>query len=262
MAPDDAEPTSEQAAQGGQEGEGPSNAWDISKPCDDVQHPYQAEVCQQARVADASESTARLARLIMLIGFAALLILLIMLWPLIAAALAARRAASNNATQTHPATALESPNNEAAQRAYVDVDSLEFVETAEADGVVKAKITFRNSGHTPALKLETSADIEVVDTLDDERLPIRPVPEDMALASSRARLGRDGIATAIVQCGSTPKLADQVTNGESVILVWGAVRYDDIFGRRHRTVFQFFCDAQTLATGEMFRPMERDDEVA
>lgn len=236
-------------------------AWDVEKPCENVQHPYQADVCQQSRAADASESTARLTRLIMLIGLVALLILLLMLWPLITAALAARRAADASPTPARLTSAPSSTDREAELRAYVDVDSLEFVETPENDGVVKVKITLRNSGQTPAFKVETLAKMEVVDIADEEALPIRPVPDEVAVTSLRPRVGRDGTSTLIVQCESTPKLADSVTNGEATILVWGAAGYYDVFDRRRRTIFQYFCNAETLETGEMFRPMERGDEV-
>ncbi len=258
-APNETGSASEQAAQSGETAEEPSSAWNISNPCDNVQHPFQAEVCQQARVADASESTARLSRLIMLIGLAGVSLLLLMLWPIIAAARAAGRAASNSSAEAPQTLMPNSAERRAEVRAYVDVESLEFVDTPEDDGVVKVKITFRNSGQTPAFKFEDAIEMEVVDNSDEEPLPTRSVPDDMAGTSSRARLGRDATATAIVQCDSTPNLADSVTKGEAVILVWGAVGYDDIFDRRHQTIFQYFCDAETLETGEMFRPMERDD---
>lgn len=261
-APDAAEAPAEQAEPSGADSEEPAAAWDISKPCDNVQHPYQADVCQQSRAAAASESTAKLARLIMLIGVVALVILLAMLWPIITAALAARRAAEGaGATPARLTPAPRSADREAELRAYVDVDSLEFVETPEADGVVKVKLILRNSGQTPAFKLETLAEMEVVDIADEDDLPVRPVPDESALASSRPRVGRDGSTAVIVQCDSTPKLAERVTNGEATILVWGAAGYYDVFDRRRRTIFQYFCNAETLETGEMFRPMERGDEI-
>ncbi|WP_141701961.1 hypothetical protein [Methyloceanibacter stevinii] len=253
-APDDAEAATEPTEQASEEAEEPTAAWDISKPCANVQHPYQADVCQQSRAADASESTARLTRLIMLIGLVALVILLLMLWPIITAALAARRAAEGGAAPARLTPAPRTGDHEAELRAYVDVDSLEFVETPEADGIVKVKVTFRNSGHTPAFKLETLAEMEVVDIADEADLPVKAVPDDSAPASSRPRVGRDGTTTLIVQCASTPKLADRVTNGEATILVWGAAGYYDVFDRRRRTIFQYFCNAETLDTGEMFRP--------
>lgn len=274
-APDGGEPASEQAELGGEspdsdstDSEAPADEakpetgpWDVSEPCANVQHPYQAEVCQQSRAAAASEATARLTRLVMLIGLLALLILLLMLWPVITAALAARRAAEGSAAPVRLSSSPRSADREAELRAYVDVDSLEFIETPDADGTVKVKITYRNSGQTPAFKLESLAEMEVVDIADEDDLPIRPVPDDGPLAPSRPRLGRDGTATAIVQCDAGPNLADRVTNGKATILVWGAAGYYDVFDRRRRTIFQYFCNAETLDTGEMFRPVVRGDET-
>lgn len=273
-APDAEEAAAEQAAPGGEatddgesgeaaaeEAEPAAGPWNVSEPCANVQHPYQADVCQQARAAEASESTARLTRLLMLIGLLALLVLLLMLVPVIMAALAARRAAEGSVSPVRLSSPSESTDREAELRAYVDVDSLEFIETPEADGIVKVKIAYRNSGQTPAFKLESLTEMEVVDIAEDEDLPIRPVPDDGPLAPSRPRLGRDGTATVIIQCDTGPKLADRVTNGEATILVWGAAGYYDVFDRRRRTIFQYFCNAETLETGEMFRPMVRGDEV-
>lgn len=236
-------------------------AWDIAAPCENVQHPYQAEVCQQWRAAQASESTARLTRLLMLIGLLALLLLLLLLVPVIMAAMAARRAADGGAAPVRLSPSPDTADREAELRAYVDVDSLEFIETPEAEGVVKVKVTFRNSGQTPAFKLDTLAEMAVVDIADEDDLPVRAVPDESPLAPARPRLGRDATATVIVQCESSPKLADRVTNGEATILVWGAAGYYDAFDRRRRTTFQYFCNAETLDTGEMFRPMVRGDEL-
>ena len=273
-APDTDEATTEQAAPGGEtsddgesgeaaaaEAEPAAGPWNVSEPCANVQHPYQADVCQQARAAEASESTVRLTRLLMLIGLLGLSVLLLMLVPVIMGALAARRAAKGSAAPMRLSSPSSSADREAELRAYVDVDSLEFIETPEVDGIVKVKITYRNSGQTPAFQLESLTEMEVVDIADDEGLPVRPVPDDGPLAPSRPRLGRDGTATVIIQCDTGPKLADRVTNGEATILVWGAAGYYDVFDRRRRTIFQYFCNAETLETGEMFRPMVRGDEV-
>ena len=189
-APDTEEATTEQAAPGGEtsdDGESSEAAaaeaapaagpWNVSEPCANVQHPYQADVCQQARAAEASESTARLTRLLMLIGLLALLVLLLMLVPVIMAALAARRAAACSASPVRLSSPSSSADREAELRAYVDVDSLEFIETPEVDGIVKVKITYRNSGQTPAFKVESLTEMEVVDIADDEDLSLIHISE-------------------------------------------------------------------------------------
>lgn len=240
------------------EADAPAGPWDMAAPCENAQHPYQADLCVQWRAAQAAERTAALTRLLMLIGFVALLLLLAMLIPLIMAARAARRAAQGGSSAAP--LAPRAADRDAELRAYVDVDTLEFVETPDADGVVKVKITLRNSGQTPAFKLESVADIEIRDISNEELLPILPLPEDSSLVPVRSRLGRDATATVIVSCESTPTLAERVTGGEATILVWGAVGYFDVFDRRRRTVFQYLCNAETLDTGQMFKPMVRGDE--
>jgi len=236
--------------------------WDISKPCENYQHPYEADLCQQWRTAEAAEQAAAasernlgLTRLLMLIGALATLLLLLMFIPLLMAALAARRAARGGA----PFAAGGDASREEELRAYVDVDKIEFIETPESEGIVKAKITFRNAGNTPAFKIRSAAHVGIRDVKDEDLLPVMPLP-DRARNAPRARLGRDATMTDIVQCDSTSSLADRVMNGDATILVWGFVEYFDVFDRRRKTGFQYLCNAETLDTGQIFKPMVRGDE--
>jgi hypothetical protein len=90
-------PAAEEAASGEPAAPAP---WDISKPCENYQHPYEADLCQQWRTAEAAEKTAAasarnlgLSRLLMLFGPLATLLMLLMYIPIFMAAMAARRAA-------------------------------------------------------------------------------------------------------------------------------------------------------------------------
>jgi hypothetical protein len=235
--------------------------WDVSKPCDNVQHPYQADLCQQWRAAQAAEATATatertagLARLLTLLGMVATLLLLLMFVPLLMAVRAARKAARG----PEPAPAADETREEEL-RAYVDVDKLEFIETPESEGIVKVKVTFRNTGQTPAFKTKSITQIGIRDVSDEDLVPEMPLP-DRAKDSARLRLGRDATAVDVVECDSTPSLADRVINGDASIVVWGFAEYMDVFDRRRRTAFQYLCNADTLDSGEIFKPMARGDE--
>jgi hypothetical protein len=237
--------------------------WNVSEPCENYQHPYQADLCQQWRTAEAAEKTAAasernlgLSRLLMLIGALATLLLLLMFVPLIMAALAARRAARGGA----PVSARNDATREEELRAYVDVDKLEFIETPESEGVVKVKITLRNTGQTPAFKIKSAAQVGIRDVSDEDMLPVMPLPERSSLDAARPRLGRNATAANIVQCDSTSSLADRVMSGDATILVWGFAEYMDVFDRRRKTAFQYLCNADTLDTGLVFKPMVRGDE--
>ena len=238
LAPEPSEPADVEAVPPevqSEEPEGESPARGMFRiPCENVQHPYQAELCQQWRTARAAEETARasrrtlaLSRLLMLIGAVATALLLLMFIPLLAAAFAARRAASRRAARHRRRKAVKRRE----LRAYVDVDRLEFIETPESEGVVKVRIDLRNSGQTPALRLKSAAEVGVRDVADEDLLPVMTLPGRSSLDPARPRLGRDAIATQIVSCESPPKLADRVTNGEATILVWGFVEYSDVFDR-------------------------------
>jgi len=244
-----------------------SKAWDIAKPCDNVQHPYQSDLCQQWRAAEAAEKTAvasehtlGLTRLLMLLGAVATLLLILMFIPLFMAAFGARRAA-RNAGGGGGSMPVADRDREEELRAYVDVDKLEFIETPESEGIVKVKVTFRNSGQTPAFKIRSATQVGIRDVADEDLVPTMPLP-DRAKSATRPRLGRDATIVDIAQCGSTPSLADRVMNGDATIVAWGFVEYMDMFDRKRRTNFQYLCNAGTLDTGEIFKPMTRGDEEA
>ncbi len=167
-----------------------------------------------------------------------------------------------NAVGISPAShgAQELGAQESEVRAYVDVDSIEFIETSESEGIVKVKVTLRNTGQTPTFKLQPMAEGGIRDISDEDLLPTMPLPEPTSFDPVRPRLGRDGTNVEIVMCESPPKLADRVTNGDATILVWGVAEYRDVFDRRRRTTFQYLCNAETLDAGEMFKPMVRGDE--
>jgi hypothetical protein len=229
--------------------------WSVSAPCENYQHPYQADLCQQWRAAKAAERTARLTRLVMLIGAIATLLLLLMFVPLLMAVRAARRAA----TGTAPVPGNASTREEAL-RAYIDVDRLDFIETPESEGVVKVKVVLRNTGQTPAFKVKSAAEVGIRDISDEDLLPVMPMSQRSSLDSAKPRLGRDATATYVVSCHSTPALADRVMSGDATILLWGAVEYLDVFDRAHKMAFQYLCNAETLETGQVFKPMVRGDE--
>jgi len=244
-----------------------SKVWDITKPCENTQHPYQADLCQQWRAAEAAEKTAAASeqtlgvmQLLVLIGAVATLLLFLTFIPLFMAASGARRAARNVAGGGS-AMPAGGKDREEELRAYLDVDKLEFIETPESEGVVKAKVAFRNSGQTPAFKIRSATEIGIRDVADEALVPTMPLP-DRAKSATRPRLGREATTVDIVQCDSSPSVADRVMNGDATIVVWGFVEYVDIFDRKRRTIFQYLCNADTLDTGQIFKPMTRGDEEA
>src|SRR5690606_15003889 len=95
---------------------------------------------------------------------------------------------------------------------------------------------------------------------DGEDIPIMPLPE-RAANSGTPRLGRDATSASIVECQVARNIADRVTKGKAVILVWGWTEYVDIFDQERKTAFQYVCDAETLKSGLIFKPMARTGEI-
>lgn len=237
--------------------------WSAETPCENYRHPYEADLCQQWRQALAAEKSAEAAELTaaatqrvarharlqtVLAAVAAVLLSLIGL-ALLGAAYVAWRAAR----------AFEEARRQEL-RAYVDVEKLEFVEAPETEGVVKIKLVFKNSGQTPAFDQRSATEVSVHEKADGEDIPIMPLPA-RAANSGTPRLGRDATSASIVECQAARNIADRVTKGKAVILVWGWAEYVDIFDQERKTVFQYVCDAETLKSGSIFKPMVRTGEI-
>jgi hypothetical protein len=237
--------------------------WSAERPCENYRHPYEADLCQQWRQAQAAEESAqaadrtaaatqraaRHAWLQTLIAAAAATLLSLIGLALVAGAFVAWKAAR----------AFEQARRQEL-RAYVDVDRLEFVEAPEREGIVKIKLMFKNSGLTPAFDQRSTAEVKVHEAEDGTELPIMPLP-DRPANSGTPRLGRDAISASIVECKATRNIADRVSKGNAVILVWGWTEYVDIFDQERKTAFQYVCDAETLKSGLIFKPMQRTGEI-
>jgi hypothetical protein len=132
---------------------------------------------------------------------------------------------------------------------------LEFVETPETDGVVKVKVVFKNSGQTPAVQIRSAAQVGV--------------REQCGPSSHHAANGEGGEPwhaqtwprRHVVECESIPNLADRVMQGKAVIVVWGWTEYADVFDLKRRTAFQYLCNAETLKSGPIFKPMHGGNEA-
>lgn len=237
--------------------------WNAAKPCENYRHPYEADLCQQWRQAQAAEvaakaaertaaatqRSARHALLQTLIAAVAATVLSLIGLALLARSYVAWRAAR----------AFEQARRQEL-RAYVDVDKLEFIEAPEAEGIVKIKLVFKNSGQTPAFDQRSAAEVKVHESEAGADIPILPLP-DRTANSGTPRLGRDATSASIVECKATRNIADRVTKGEAVILVCGWTEYVDIFDKERKTAFQYVCDAETLKSGLIFKPMHRSGEV-
>jgi hypothetical protein len=234
--------------------------WNSSLPCENFSHPYQADLCQQWRQANAAEEAAAAARSSaklsglqnLLLGVIAS-ILLLMLLALLYAASAARRAVR--------AANLVRDRQEAEARAYVDVDKLEFVETPESENLVKVKLVFKNTGQTPAFHNRFATKVGIREAEKEDQIPVMPLPE-RAAAPGAPRLGRNATTASIVECESIPNLADRLMKGEAVIVVWGWTEYVDVFDHKRRMAFQYLCDAEALKSGLMFKPLSRGKDAA
>ncbi len=221
-----------------------------------------ADLCQQWRVAEYAriQSWINAAGLIFLIGtfvFTAI------------AAGAARRAANftgkaaahaedaagaanESAKSDREANELMRDHAELELRAYVLIDSITTVESAE--NTIRVKI--RNYGQTPAYSVVkwVWSDIDVF----PREKPFTQ-PRDSSLKSA-ATMGPGQMDTFNIDPRSpNNQEADAISKGDSAIYAYGVISYRDAFKRERFTNYRFVCRGDDFDTGR-FIPTADDNE--
>lgn len=115
-------------------------------------------------------------------------------------------------------------------RAYVLVETTQI--KFDTDGSARVLILFRNGGQTPALNVHIGCEMKADEV--GSPTPLRPVVFDQTM--SKFSVLPDGMRQKIVG-PITHEQAKALYLGETVMDVWGEVRYDDIFGEQHFSRF-------------------------
>jgi hypothetical protein len=116
-------------------------------------------------------------------------------------------------------------------RAYVFVAEVEII--GIGTDAVRAAVTIRNTGQTPAY------DVTVSTAANADVTTFSPTP--VGPDSSRFVLGPDGLGRRDISLHSiigTPSALAAITNGNSALYVWGEILYRDAFGKRRHTRFR------------------------
>lgn len=132
------------------------------------------------------------------------------------------------------------------QRAWCSVTSEMSVSgTLGSVSDASVKITFKNSGHTPALNVRTGAGFVLTYAF--------PLPPDLSLPSVDGEAG----SVAVIGSQATQEI-NPVLTAKSVndfiaqhdegdrpfyIYVVGVIKYDDVFKREHQTTFCYYIQA-------------------
>jgi hypothetical protein len=119
-------------------------------------------------------------------------------------------------------------------RAYVNVSDVAQERLPFKDTVV-VSVHFTNFGRTPAYKVECWAGVQYQDPPGDGHAPV-----GNELLQGPWTLGANAVMT---QGAETPKpvpieLERRILEGNAAIVVFGQVRYEDVFGAQHETKFK------------------------
>lgn len=126
-------------------------------------------------------------------------------------------------------------------RAYVGISSFTLsVSPTEGGNTASANVAFANFGRTPALNLRTYGRFELLPWVGS---PFFPVAERDPTAS-RATLGPTAERNRRSQL-KKPFTWDEITPigdkaADNVLLAWGTLVYEDVFGDEHRTYFKAY----------------------
>lgn len=238
--------------------------------CADRKDRRDSDLCAQWKAADAAFDSARAAERQTIIGWIGLLLGSITMAAAIAAAMYAKRAAiateatvgiaTDAATGAAEALNIAARNADAAQeqvevaqmtakrqlRAYVSITDTEIA--PHMLNCVTATAKFINNGETPAINLQARLWISILP--GNNFFPLQLIEHPVGETDSRAILGKGGEnqiihITEILQ-GLT---SHEIFNGEYVVIAYGWITYDDIFGTPQETRFCSYQSAATRASG-------------
>lgn len=197
-----------------------------------------ANLCQQVRMARAAEEATHYAWWQLIVGVTGLVLLGLATWFAGRAAWHAKRAADSGGEITF----VTKDSAERQLRAYIDVRAGRV--TAFHWGMKpKAEIKFLNSGQTPARNLTARLIIRIDPLPDAFKIWLSGVP-----GSSKADLGAHVPTGMSVEYSETlsQEEFEGIKAGTHGLFVGGVIRYYDVFGKRHFTVFRLTPDLREI----------------
>jgi hypothetical protein len=125
---------------------------------------------------------------------------------------------------------------EVENRAYVSVKTASLVTELKPGEPATVTIDYVNKGDTPALKAGAHVEMDFLAKRVSE-----PLPDNSATTMvSSGVIHTDGVVGSDL---SIPPVSEEVftqfMEGRLLLYVWGTVRYEDVFGKTHKTQFCF-----------------------
>lgn len=199
--------------------------------CDKPQTPEQRDLCQQWRMAEAAEKQAEWTRRQFWVTAAEVAGLLVII---IFTALTAK-AANRSAKAAEDVVRETRKTAERELRAYTGFAKIGL---DWADTIITTNLQFINHGQTPARNVQLFADFRISNaSVDFDRL----LPEP---SQTVADLEPNGRFNVILKSGPLAKKAvQQARDGRSETIVWGVLKYKDIFGHSRRVRYRYRWDS-------------------
>ena len=133
-------------------------------------------------------------------------------------------------------------------RAYVFVLSAEVLIKSDEHSVPEAKVTFKNFGQTPAKGLISRSGFALYPFPNSEMPNIVIAEREFSGDLTKTDLAPTGENKSSIQITRDPayataarkaELVERLTNGTSIIFVYGEIRYTDVFGVDRWTKYRF-----------------------
>jgi hypothetical protein len=205
--------------------EPPPATQDYSRPCEQYASGAESDLCQQWRVAEATEKTVRLLRHQNKIIISEIVLLIL---TLIFSILTARTASNTSRDQL---------------RAYIQVN---LKDLGSGEGVHSYFVNFVNLGQTPAKNIAYGSESGVFDVNESPRFspPLIIHKSDQSLfPKTDGHVGQD------VHVRVTTADESLILREKKQIFIWGYIEYRDIFRRKQRTPFKFKLKGNRYAEG-------------
>ncbi|GBF25242.1 hypothetical protein MnTg02_00272 [bacterium MnTg02] len=215
-----------------------TRAWDQKQPCDNPEKREQADLCQQWRMAKATEElvtlTDRQIRLTNIEIFALIVAICFTAW----AAFAAGRAAS--AAEKTVGVAKETAEREL--RAYINYKQGAIGRFDS--GRPFAEVSFQNYGQTPAYDVVGSVEVKFTEDIHMDSFP----EPDQKSRKQFGVLGPTAFYSSVLTLDDpslTQTQKDMLLNGKAALFVYGSVNYKDVFDRPRTTKFRMIFGGDT-----------------
>ena len=213
---------------------------DYKEPCHNAKSGPNSDLCQQWRMAEATESLVELTRPQVVAAITAAFMAIFGAVVATIAAFWAKEAAQH----TKRAADIADRTSKQELRAYVCATFPRETKGSVQKGTFNTRIKIRNVGQTPAFKIQSKTIARVLDVSVERTDAFPPIVHSGDKTKSIFPNIEDSINVRMPDVITEDQIVEMEL-GRKNIYVWGAIKYEDVFGAEHVTRYAFFTSVKS-----------------